>query len=574
MCLVKFINRDVEIKVKRKTTLIECIRTAGFKMETPCNGEGRCYKCKVEAFGNLSEKTEEEKKHTENDYTRLACMTKILGDAKIKLFDSTKALKTINGGSCIEVQVDSAIKKVKLPCIDAKKVDPYINALKFKSDTFSNLKKIGQLEKSKPDEIYGITFKNKLLNLETHSTDLLGVALDIGTTGLSAYLVDLENGNVLNRVSALNPQTEYGGDVLSRITFSMKKKDGIDILSKCIRDELNRIIKKLTYKKYSPCSIYRIMIAANTTMLHLFLGISPDSIAKAPYRAVFLDELNLKARELDIHINEEGILTLIPSVSSYVGADITAGIIATDFHNRNYPAVFIDIGTNGEIAAISNGKMAASSTAAGPALEGMNISCGMRAEEGAIESFDIDDNFNLTYSTINNKSAKGICGSGLIDIAASLVKRNVILSTGRFNKELQNKLKDRIRDKKFYITDNVYISQKDIRQIQLAKAAISSGITMLLNQINISIESIEEIVIAGAFGYHINPESIKEIGLIPKGFNHKITFVGNSAVEGAKIALINENKLSEMSTIKNNIKIVELSTRDDFQDHFVKALNF
>ncbi|RMC92035.1 ASKHA domain-containing protein [Clostridium autoethanogenum] len=149
-----------------------------------------------------------------------------------------------------------------------------------------------------------------------------------------------------------------------------------------------------------------------------------------------------------------------------------------------------------------------------------------------------------------------------------------MLSTGRFNKELQNKLKDRIKDKKFYITDNMYISQKDIRQIQLAKAAISSGITMLLKQIDISIESIEEIVIAGAFGYHINPESIKEIGLIPKGFNNKITFVGNSAIEGAKIALINEDKLNEMSTIRNNIEIVELSTRDDFQDHFVKALNF
>lgn len=135
MCLVKFINRDVEIKVKRKTTLMECIRTAGFKMETPCNGEGRCYKCKVEAFGNLSKKTEEEKKYTENDYTRLACMTKILGDAKIKLFDNTNTLKTINSGNCIEVQVDSAIKKVKLPCIDTKKVDPYINSLKFKSDT-------------------------------------------------------------------------------------------------------------------------------------------------------------------------------------------------------------------------------------------------------------------------------------------------------------------------------------------------------------------------------------------------------------------------------------------------------
>jgi uncharacterized 2Fe-2S/4Fe-4S cluster protein (DUF4445 family) len=218
--------------------------------------------------------------------------------------------------------------------------------------------------------------------------------------------------------------------------------------------------------------------------------------------------------------------------------------------------------------------MAASSTAAGPALEGMNISCGLRAEAGAIDSFNIDEEYNIAFTTIGDKEAKGICGSGLIDIAASLINRNIILKSGRFNKNLPEKLAFRLVDKKFYITEEIYISQNDIRQIQLAKAAIASGIIMLLKELNINIESIEEAVIAGAFGYHLNSESIKTIGLIPQGFKGEINFVGNSSVEGARLALINKQKLREMSKIKENIKVVELSVKQEFQDYFVKEISF
>lgn len=570
---VNFIKENIVIEVEEGTKLIDCIRKAGLKIETPCNCIGVCGKCKVKAFGELYSKTDEEQKYTENHDIRLACLARVKGNATVELLKEEKSLKTINRGFSIQIEVNNSIKRVRLPLFDEKSFVPYKDTLDFKVSDINVIKELGLVERKKNKELYGITFNNELLEAKEFIDIPLGVAVDIGTTGISAYLVDMESGEVLNKVSALNPQTEFGGDVISRITYCIEE-DGVDLLSKSIRKKINLMINKLVSEGYSIESVYSVIIAANTTMLHLFLGVIPDAIAQAPYRPVFLDKLDFKAIELGIEINEKGILTLLPSASAYVGADILSGIVAVDFQNRKHSSIFIDIGTNGEIVAISEGKMAAASTAAGPALEGMNISCGSRAEEGAIDSFSIDENYNITYTTIGGEKAKGVCGSGLLDIAASLIKSNVVHFTGRFNKELPESLKDRLKDKKFYITEDIYISQKDIRQIQLAKGAIASGISMLLKEINIGIEDIEEAVIAGAFGYHLNPESISIVGIIPKGFRGKINFVGNSSIEGARIALINKEKFKEMSEMKKRIRVIELSTREDFQDYFINALNF
>ncbi len=574
MCLVKFINKNIQIEVEPETKLIDCIRKAGLKIETPCNSTGKCGKCKVKAYGELSPKTQEEKKHCSEDNIRLACIAQVNGDVEIQLIEEKKSLKTINKGFSIDTEIQGGIKKVKLPNVDRKKCVPYKDTLNYKVNNFNLIKNIGVIERAKQEDICGVVFKDELLDVREYIEVPLGIAIDIGTTGLSAYLVNLETGKVLNNVSSLNPQTEYGGDVLSRITFCMQEPTGVDMLSNCIKEKINHMIEELADGEFNLNDIYRVVIAANTTMLHLFLGVNPDCIAKAPYRSVFLDQFDFKASEFGVNINKQGILTILPSVSSYVGADIMAGVVAVDFQNKKHSSIFIDIGTNGEIVAISDGKMAASSTAAGPALEGMNISCGSRAEDGAIDSFSIDENLNINYSTISDEKPMGICGSGLIDIAAALVKSEIVLSSGRFNKNLPEKLRNRLIDKKFYITEEVYISQKDIRQLQLAKGAIASGIIMLLKEIDVDIEDIEEAVIAGAFGYHINPESIKTISLIPKGFKGKINFVGNSSIEGARIALINENKLNLMSEIREGMRVVELSTKKDFQEYFIEALNF
>lgn len=575
MVKVVFKNENIEVQVDKGTKLTDCIRKAGLHIETPCSGIGMCGKCKVKVVGELYPPTAEEKKFThEKDNIRLACLARVKGDVEVELLNSKKVLKTINRGYSVDAEIDSSIKKVKLPMKDKKNSTPYVEFIDYDINSVDIYEKIAQLEKENAEEIQGVVCNNYLLDIGKYFGDILGVAIDIGTTGMSAYLVNLEDGEVLNKVSSLNPQTQYGGDVLTRISYCINNENGTEILRDTIVNKINGMVSELLDGKFSGNNVYRIMIAANTTMLHLFLGVNPKSIARAPYRSVFLNELNFKGKDINISINPGGIVTLLPSASGYVGADIISGVIAVGFNEKKHSSIFIDIGTNGEIVAISKGKLAATSTAAGPALEGMNIDCGCRAEEGAIDTFSIDKDFNINYTTIDNVPVKGICGSGLMDIAASLVKNKIVLSSGKFNPNLDERVKHRLRDKKFYITEEIYISQKDIRQIQLAKGAIATGVTMLLDEINVSIDEVEEAVIAGSFGYHINPESIMDISLIPKNFKGKITFVGNSSIEGARLALINDNMLRSMTAVKSNIEVLELSTKPKFQEYFVKELKF
>lgn len=575
MVKVKFINNGIEVNVEEGTKISDCIRKAGLTMETPCNCIGKCGKCKVKVQGDLFSPSEEENKFLNGESNiRLACYARVKGYVEVEILNKNNNLNTINRGYSIDAKVECEIKEVKLPKIDFHDSIPYLDYLNYDASSINVYKNIADIDKSYSGDLYGVIYQNKLMDIRTCRKEILGVALDIGTTGLSAYLVDLKSGTVLSKASALNPQSEFGGDILSRITFCMNNDFGLEMLKNSIIRKINEMIEELLEDNFKRNSVYRVIIAGNTTMLHLFLGINPVSIAKAPFKPILLDKIDVDPWKIAIDINENGIITILPSASGYIGADILSGIIATAFNEKKHDSIFIDIGTNGEIAAIHNGNLAAASTAAGPAFEGMNISCGLRAEEGAIDAFHIDDDYNISFSTIGNAEPRGICGSGLIDIVSFLVQKNILLKSGRFNYNLNEKIRSSLKDKKFYITNNIFISQNDIRQVQLAKGAIAAGITMLLNEIGIEINNVEEVVIAGAFGYHINSESIENIGIIPKGFKGKITFVGNSSVEGARLALINEKMLQNMIDLRKNINILELSNRKDFQDYFIKELSF
>jgi len=580
MPLIKFVKNGVQrnVTVPEKSTILQGIKKAGINFEIPCSGFGLCGKCKVIATGELEEPTSDEMKFIDQGKNeRLACCAKVKGDICVEFICREKKIQTINSGFTRKVEIDSGIKLVDLGVIESKSSTPFSEAINYEINDIDLYKKISELEADKNLEavnISGVIWNNELIDLFKEKREILAAAIDIGTTGISAYLIDLESGEILKKLSSLNPQTEYGGDVISRITWCMTHQEGTDLLQKLISDELNRLMGKLTVGRFSAEQIYNVVVAGNTTMLHLLAGINPSSMAVAPYRPVLLNSATFRASEIGISINEGGRVTLLPGVSAYVGADIIAGISATEFNKNKKNSIFIDIGTNGEIAAISGGKMVCTSTAAGPALEGMNISCGCRAEKGAIESFDIDENYNVTYATIEGTEPVGICGSGLIDVAGSLVKRGVVSNTGSFNKNMDQRVMDRFREKKFYITDKIYISQKDIRQIQLAKGAIAAGIRMLLEKIHITVEDLEEVIIAGAFGYHIDEENILNIGLIPKGFNGEISFAGNTSIEGARLAAVNKGCLAEMEAVQGEMEALELSTDSRFQDYFIAELNF
>lgn len=574
MAIVNFIKGNISVEVAENTILLDAIRRSGLDIETPCNGMGFCGKCKVIAKGQLSDPMDGEKRIIdENKHERLSCMAKIIGDVEVQLIDNGKILKTINRGYSIDAILDSSVKNIKLPVVNKQSSIPYVDYLGYHLNSMELYKRISAIEDRIPEEIWGIVFGEELLDIGEGPKKILGVAIDIGTTGISYYLIDLVSGGLIEKISSLNPQTQYGGDVLTRIAYCMENSLGSIKLQELIVNEINDTLKKLVDNNYDVNEIYHIVISANTTMLHLLLGINPQSLARAPYRPVFLNLKDIKARDVSVKANREAIVSIIPSASSYVGGDIVSGIMASDFQN-NKKAIFIDIGTNGELVALRDGKIISTSTAAGPALEGMNIECGCRAQSGAIEVFDIDEEYNITYMTIDDKNAIGICGSGLIDIAGSLVKRNILMKSGRWNKNLDPKIADRLVDKKFYITENIYISQKDIRQIQLAKGAIAAGVILMLEEIGLTIEEIPKAYIAGAFGYHINPDNIKIIGIIPKGFSGEISFLGNTSLEGARLALINKDCLKKAYDIKENMVVLELSLRENFQDIFVAQLSF
>jgi uncharacterized 2Fe-2S/4Fe-4S cluster protein (DUF4445 family) len=573
MVKVHFTKEGISIEVTEGERLSECIRAADLALETPCNGLGLCGKCRVKAWGDLYPPEELEKGFINTPNIRLACLARAKGDVWIELPSKGNLLKTINHGAAIEVEVDSSVKQVLLPPPE-RTAQPYLERLPYNSDSVDIYQKAGKLEQGGAQQVYGVLFDNDLVVLRSEPGEILGLAIDIGTTGISAYLLDLTTGEILNKESCLNPQTKFGGDVLSRISYCLENTKGITQLREAIIGKINELVIDLTSTAGRAECVYQLVIAGNTTMLHFVLGVYPGSIARAPYRPVFLEQVEIKAREIGVLICPEGRVTLLPSASGYVGADILAGLVATAFDKRDYPAIYLDIGTNGEIVASLGGRLIATSTAAGPALEGMNISCGCRAEEGAIDTFLIDDTFNLHFSTVGAAKPKGICGSGLIDLTAAMVKRKLVLASGRFNPNLDPGLTARVKDKKFYLTEEIYISQTDIRQIQLAKGAMAAGVTMLLEEAGIPLEAVEEAVIAGAFGYHINPDSILEIGLLPKGFKGKMVFVGNSSAEGARLALINKGVMAQINELKNRIEVLELSTNPRFQDYFVKALGF
>lgn len=582
MVKIYFPNQDITIETETGVTLAQCIRKAGLAIETPCNCIGVCGKCRVRATGGLDPASFEEKeKIGEETDVRLACMATVSGDAVIYLTSRDNGLKTVNKGFAIDVEVKGMVERVKLPVLQEKSPLPYIEQMEYIPASPVVYEKLADIEKTIrhaktewPVDQWAVVRHKELLDIRSGVRVLLGVAIDIGTTGVSAYLVDIETGATLSRASGLNPQAEYGGDVLTRISYTMHHADGCTRLKNAILMKINEMMAELLGDQYAPEEVYQAVIAGNTTMLHFLLGVSAESIAKAPYRPVFLNEINVKAAEVGIHINPQGCVTLLPSASGYVGADILAGIVATGFDRKEKAAIFVDIGTNGEIAANCKGRLVATSTAAGPALEGMNISCGCRAVEGAIDSVVVDALFNFSYTTIGGKPPLGICGSGLLDVMAVLVKTGLVSPNGRFARGYSGFFEDRLRDNKFYLTDEIYLTQKDIRQIQLAKGAIAAGITMLLEAIDTPIEDLEEVVIAGAFGYHVNPGSIKEIGLIPRGFNGEITFVGNSSAEGARLCLVNGDILRRINELPKQMEVMELSTSEKFQDYFIKALSF
>jgi uncharacterized 2Fe-2S/4Fe-4S cluster protein (DUF4445 family) len=401
-----------------------------------------------------------------------------------------------------------------------------------------------------------------------------GIALDIGTTTLVATLVELSAGRKVASLSCLNAQKSYGQDVISRIHFTAEKTEGLHILQQSVLGDIRHLLRELCRQNGIPSGqVSRIAVAGNTTMIHLLLGVDPISMARAPYQPVFTQAVKLTAGELNLPVAEDGLVYCLPAVSSYVGGDITAGIIACGLAAMKDRVLFIDIGTNGELLLSDGGKMVCCSCAAGPALEGMNISCGMLAAHGAIDDVTIEHN-QVTYSTIGGAAAQGICGSGILAAVAQMRRAGILHDSGRL---LEHPLVQTINGKKCFVIDapnHIYLTQQDIRQVQLAKGAILSGIYSLLEATQIESKAVDRIIVAGQFGAHLQAENLIGSGLLPAQWLHKITYAGNTAQAGAYICLLSEAQCREAENTAAAVSYLELSTLSGYEALYIQCLNF
>jgi len=557
MAKVEFRNENIEVHVDEGTTILEAARQAGVTIESPCNGSGVCGKCRVKVDTKSLKNISHGRGHrlsTEEQLEGyvLACEARIKGDIAVETSESRehKHLKILDHGKSFDIAMDAFIHK-------------------------------------RYDGASGLTYVyagEELLGSEDGNTlgESFGAVVDIGTTTLVASLVDLNSGKELDSVSALNPQAVHAQDVLSRIKLA-SEESGLRLMYSGIIAEINRLITHLAQRNNIKGErIYELVFSGNTCMLHLASNVNPYSLGRFPYNPEITGNVSLKASEHKLAISEFGIIYLPPVISAYVGADITSGILASQLHEKKGVTLFVDIGTNGEMVLACDGRLWATSTAAGPAFEGMNITHGMRAGAGAIEFFNVEDAGTVTVKTIGEEEATGICGSGLLDIIGELVAYGAINKNGRLvepeTEGILPALRERIlkQDGKlvFKVTDRVVLTQKDIRQVQLAKGAVRAGIEFLLRSKGIKASEVDRVLIAGSFGYHLRAKSLINIGLLPPEFEGRIEFIGNTSKSGGQAFLLNKSYRAQMARLVKNIEVIELANYKDFDKVFVSCLNF
>jgi len=537
-------QQSATLDVAEGTSLLEASRRSGLAIEAPCNGSGTCGKCRVriDVPGHARLEAGDGDPHEP-----LACRAQVLGDLVVDLPERAAAgLRILCEGAHSAVAVAPHIRKVW---------DPEGNRT-------------------------GIYAGEELLDMESGDTSRanFGLVVDLGTTTLVASLVDLGDGTERLSRSALNPQTRHGQDVLSRIQLG-STPEGLDLLQGELMRELNGLVASLCAGAgVTSARIHEAVLSGNTAMLHLAVGADPRSLGKYPYIPALKGGENLDAAAIGLAIARKGRVYLPPILSAYVGADIVSGLLATRLHEQPGVVLFVDIGTNGEMVLAVDGQLTATSTAAGPAFEGMNIACGMRASEGAVEVFAVEDQ-GIRVETIGSAAPVGLCGSGLLDLVGELARSGSLDRNGRFNRQPPNPVLGQrldLREGKavFRVAGPVFLTQKDVRQVQLAKGAVRAGIELLLGAHGLEPTDVDRVLIAGSFGYHLRTLSLVNLGLLPEAFADKVAFVGNTSQSGGRAFLVNAPSRRAMAEVAGRVRVLELANDPAFEQTFIAALAF
>lgn len=609
-CRIIFEPSGRQVYVLLNSILLEAAAQAGLILQTPCGGAGKCGKCKVRIIsgdcppsGNCAAVLGQE--NVNNGY-RLACQAKIAGDLVIEmppesLFEAQQQILTGGAGEGrfdLQPAVSKHYLELKKPeqkhtLSDIEQIRAAIAPAAFDKISIAAMRMLPPVLRQNHFKGTVVLADRELIGFEPDDTSAkcYGIAVDIGTTTLAAMLVNLATGMDLAVEARINPQTSYGDDVISRIRRCREDKNGLRHLQRVIIGALNDIIDELILNaKVERSDVYEVVMAGNTTMQQIACGIDPSSLGELPFVAAFSDALEVSAAEMGLDINPDGRVYVFPQIGGFVGGDTVAGMVASRLIYQDGITLLVDIGTNGEIVLKHKNGILATSVAAGPAFEGARISCGMRAAGGAIEKVIVND--DLLYNVIGNTRPAGICGSGLIDLAAELLRIGAMDETGRLVSSseapagLPNALRKRLVEKNaqtvFLLAQKsetvsgqaLFVTQRDIRELQLATAAIRSGINILLQMAQIKADDVELVLLAGGFGNFIRRNHARRIGLLPAIPCERIRFIGNASLLGAKRALLSVTEKEHAASAIRAVEHIDLSLSPQFQDEFSAAMIF
>ena len=577
-------------------TLLQVLLDAEAAIDNPCNGKGTCGKCRVKVVqGDAPEPTETERRllsdrELENGL-RLACLLKPQSDLEIELVHKERKHEVLTTGIMPEFEYAPDVEKrlitVRRPTLDDQ--TPFEDQVCAQLGVDAISAEVLATAALEPGEFTAVVHDGQVLAIEPGNTtgELYGLAIDIGTTTVVCELVDLATGAALGDASQINAQKVFGLDVLTRITYECEHwAKGVANLQKVIVRSINGMISELCSETgVRRDRIYQITVGANCTMMHLLLGVDARCIGRAPFAPAFARAKDLPAAHIGIQAAFGARLYCLPHVSAYIGADIVAGAYVCELDKQPGNVLFIDIGTNGEIVLASQGRLLSCSCAAGPALEGMNISAGMRAAEGAIEEVRVAETGN-EFSVIGDVEPAGLCGSGILAVMRELLRCGIVRKNGAFIKPDKLAEDDFRRQviitaddgkRAFVLTDTperMLVTQSDVRQVQLAKGAILSGFTALMNKAGIAMDDLDQVIIAGQFGAHLTPSSITGTGILPPEVEDRIVYAGNTSKTGAYMALMSGAVKRDMEQLARRMDYMELGATENYERLFSSCLIF
>jgi uncharacterized 2Fe-2S/4Fe-4S cluster protein (DUF4445 family) len=604
---LRFEPSGTAVRVPRGVSVFDAASWNGVAIDSTCGGHGTCKKCRVRvAGGEVPASPLDTRAFTDGELAegwRLACKAQAEADLIVDVPPLVTRPKAATVGVGRQVILRPALQKryVELdePTLrdqrtDLERISDALDDLELQVDV-GVLRVLPRVLRDADFKVTCVVCDDRLVDVEAGDTtgSLHAIAFDLGTTTVVATLLDLATGTPVAVGSMLNRQQPFGADVISRISATMLDPTALERLRTLACETLQQLAEEVCAEGgVDPAAVYEVALAGNATMTELALGIDPEPVGVAPFIMAARSYPDLPAAELGLRLHPRARATVFPALGAYVGGDILAGLLATGMTRDRRLRLFIDVGTNCELALGSAERIVCTAAPAGPAFEAAQIRCGMRAADGAVEAVRIGDD-SIELDVIGDCEPAGICGSGLVDTVAELVRAGLLDASGRFVTEdeaaalapqLARRLVARPDGERIFVLhwaagdgevdSAVYLSQRDVRELQFAKAAIATGWRLLLEELAIDPSEIQQVLLAGSFGSYLSPASAVRIGLVPKLALPRIVSAGNVAGEGAKMALLSMQERHAAIALLDEIEYVELSDRADFNDRFVEQLAF